>query len=158
MAQNKDKGKEGKTRGEADGLGTEILLWQVAGWCVSFIPLACLLALRHETYFTGYTGLRVGSGVAAILAVCLMLALGKAKLPGRVVCLWALVGMVWLIIPLLEDILLLLLLLAVGVTVDELICQGRVRALRRRRERAERREDISEALRAAGEVRSDGDE
>ncbi len=49
-------------------------------------------------------------------------------------------------------------LLAVGVTLDELICQTRARSLERQLERAERREDMTAAVRAAREgARSDGE-
>lgn len=134
---------------DINALWWQLRIWQVCGWCVSFVPLLCVLVARREAYFVGYTGLRVGCGVVVALVVSLFVALRKAKFPGRVLTLWLAVGMVWLIIPLLEDMLLLLFLLAVGVTLDELVCQSRVKTLRRRVEREEHMEDLSGAIQSA---------
>ena len=132
----------------------ELILWEVAGWAVSFLPLLLVLLMRRDRYFTGYTGLRVGAGVTAVLVIGLLAALRKAKLPPRVLTLWGAVTVLWLLIPLLNDMLLLTCLLAVGSTLDEAVCQTRIRILRRRMERAERAEDVATGIAAA--MRTDG--
>lgn len=142
----------GKARDKASGgmdPRREVIIWQVAGWMISFLPLLLVLLIRRERYFVGYTGLRVSTGVMAVLVIGLLVALKKLKLPPRVATLWGVVVVLWLLIPLLDDMLLLLCMLAAGSTVDEVICGTRIRILRRRILREERAEDVEAGVTAA---------
>lgn len=144
--------KASKARDKASGGMSprrELVIWQVAGWLISYLPLLLVLFLRRERYFTGYTGLRVSTGVVVVLVIGLLTALKKMKLPSRVATLWGVVAVLWLLIPLLNDMLLLLCMLAVGSTVDEVVCGSRIRVLRRRIQREERVEDVEAGVTAA---------
>lgn len=131
------KGQSRTTRTEAhDGSGErrrlarEIRLWQAAGWMISFLPLAFLLIIRREMYFSGYAGIKVGSAVIVVLIVSLMIALDKIRFPRLLISLWGAVGLIWLLQSILDDLLLLLFVLAVSVSVDRLIELIRVKPLK----------------------------
>ena len=131
------KGRSRTTRTEAhDGSGErrrlarEIRLWQAAGWMISFLPLAFLLIIRREMYFSGYAGIKVGSAVIVVLIVSLMIALEKIRFPRLLISIWGAVGLIWLLQSILDDLLLLLFVLAVSVRVDRLIELIRVKPLK----------------------------
>ena len=150
------KGRSRTTRTEAhDGSGErrrlarEIRLWQAAGWMISFLPLAFLLIIRREMYFSGYAGIKVGSAVIVVLIVSLMVALEKIKFPRLLVSLWGAVGLIWLLQSILDDLLLLLFVLAVSVSVDRLIDLVRVKPLKEKLDEMKTQDSIQSGV-AAG--------
>lgn len=127
----------------------EIRLWQAAGWMISFLPLAFLLIIRREQYFSGYAGIKVGSAVIVVLIVSLMIALDKIKFPRLLISLWGAVGLIWLLQSILDDLLLLLFVLAVSVSMDRMIDLIRVKPLKEKLDEMKTQDSIERGV-AAG--------
>lgn len=127
----------------------ELILWQVAEWMISFVPLAVVLIINRGKYFEGYSGVRVSCGVGVVLAVSLMVALKKVKwikLPGA---LWGIVLILWLLQSVLADMVLLTFVLACGVSAGEIIEAVRVRPLEEKLRQEQTKETVQAAVEAA---------
>lgn len=97
------------------------ILWSVAEWAVSFLPFLVVLAVNHERYFAGYSGIKVSAGVILALAVGLACALKKVRFTRMLAPLWVCVMMLWLMQSIIDDMLLLTFVLAVGVSIGQII-------------------------------------
>lgn len=127
----------------------QILLWQVIGFAVCVLPLLITVYVKRGELIAGGSGFRVSAGLLIVLVVALLAVLGKMKMPGRVVSVGAAFAVSWLLESLLDNLVLLLGVLFAGILVDALVCETRVRKLKRTVERMENREDMTAATASA---------
>lgn len=127
----------------------EIILWQVIGYAVCVLPLLITVYVKRGELIAGGSGIRVSAGLLIVLVVALLAVLGKMKMPGRVVSVGAAFAVSWLLESLLDNLVLLLGVLFAGILVDALVCETRVRKLKRTVERMENREDMTAATASA---------
>lgn len=127
----------------------EIILWQVIGYAVCVLPLLITVYVKRGELISGGSGIRVSAGLLIVLVVALLAVLGKMKMPGRVVSVGAAFAVSWLLESLLDNLVLLLGVLFAGILVDALVCETRVRKLKRTVERMENREDMTAATASA---------
>lgn len=127
----------------------EIILWQVIGYAVCVLPLLITVYVKRGELIAGGSGFRVSAGLLIVLVVALLAVLGKMKMPGRVVSVGAAFAVSWLLESLLDNLVLLLGVLFAGILMDALVCETRVRKLKRRVERMENREDMTAATASA---------
>lgn len=127
----------------------EIILWQVIGYAVCVLPLLITVFVKRGELIAGGSGVRVSAGLLIVLVVALLAVLGKMKMPGRVVSVGAAFAVSWLLESLLDNLVLLLGVLFAGILMDALVCETRVRKLKRTVERMENREDMTAATASA---------
>lgn len=127
----------------------EIILWQVIGYAVCVLPLLITVYVKRGELIAGGSGIRVSAGLLIVLVVALLAVLGKMKMPGRVVSVGAAFAVSWLLESLLDNLVLLLGVLFAGILMDALVCETRVRKLKRTVERMENREDMTAATASA---------
>lgn len=127
----------------------EIILWQVIGYAFCVLPLLITVYVKRRELIAGGSGFRVSAGLLIVLVVALLAVLGKMKMPGRVVSVGAAFAVSWLLESLLDNLVLLLGVLFAGILMDAMVCETRVRKLKRTVERMENREDMTAATASA---------
>ena len=144
--ESQEKKKKPKT---VESYRKQILLWQVIGFAVCVLPLLITVYVKRRELIAGGSGVRVSAGLLIVLVVALLAVLGKMKMPGRVVSVGAAFAVSWLLESLLDNLVLLLGVLFAGILMDALVCETRVRKLKRTVERMENREDMTAATASA---------
>lgn len=108
-----------------------LLLAWVGSWLTLLMPIGIMLYENREKYFkTVEASLQIGGAVIVILIVVTLLALKKAKFG---VLTWFVLGYVILelVEPMLADLKLMVLILAISVAVDKYIFKGLIAYFKR---------------------------
>ena len=97
-------------------------LLYIGGILVTILPLLIILVINWENYViaAGYQPARVAIGGIGLIALIACSALGKLKIPNRIVFYTILLAILWCLKPIMNDIILLVGMILIGELVYQM--------------------------------------
>lgn len=113
-------------------LKMKLFLLEIAGFLVSIAPLIITLIINWEKYTSHSTkeALKLGVGAVLIGVLCACAVIGKLKMPGRLVTDLILLGAIYLLEPVLQDVFLILCMDLIGSFMDTVIFSKLIKNVR----------------------------